>query len=172
MTGGAAANDDDGRVLDPSRAEDVLAIRDLAISYAHAVDDRDWARFEGLFVPDAVIDYTASAGITGSPAEVAAWMPDAMGLFTWCLHTIATHEIRFTGHGTATGRVHVFNRNGLVWEGEDEIMDVGGFYLDEYVRVGEHWRFARRVEKTSYITGGRFAALVRDAAARTAPPTD
>jgi hypothetical protein len=163
---GAGASDD-ARVPDAARQGDVLAIRDLAISYAHAVDDRDWKRFEDLFVADATIDYTASGGMTGTPAEVAGWMPDAMALFTWCLHSISTHEIRFTGPDEAVGRVHLFNRNGLEWEGEPELLDVGGRYLDEYVRVGDRWRFARRVEDVSYIEGGKFAAVVRDLAAKT-----
>lgn len=159
----------DGRVLDPARQGDVLAIRDLAIAYAHAVDDRDWRRWEALFVPDAHIDYRHSGGIAGTPAEVAAWLPDAMAVFAFCMHSILTHEIRFTGPDTATGRVHLLNRNGLEWEGAFELCDIGGLYLDGYVRVGAHWRFARRVEHTHYVTGGAFAALVRDLAARAAP---
>lgn len=161
--------DQDGAVLDAARQADVLAIRDLAISYGHAVDDRDWTRFEALFVPGAAIDYTESGGMSGTPAEVAAWMPDAMSLFTWCLHSVLTHEIRFTGEDTATGRVHLFNRNGLVWEGESELLDVGGVYLDDYVRVGAHWRFRARTEHVLYLEGGRFAAVVRELAARTSP---
>ena len=34
----------DGRIPDEARQGDILAIEDLAISYAHAVDDRDWLR--------------------------------------------------------------------------------------------------------------------------------
>jgi hypothetical protein len=159
--------DQDGQVLDPARQADVLAIRDLAISYGHAVDDRDWTRFEALFVPGAAIDYRRSGGMAGTPAEVAAWMPDAMSLFEWCLHSVLTHEIRFTGDDTATGRVHLFNRNGLTWEGEPELLDVGGVYLDEYVRTGANWRFRVRTEHVHYIEGDRFAALVRQLAAST-----
>lgn len=151
----------DGRIRDHERIADLQAIEDLAISYAHAVDDHDWARFEGLFIPDASIDYTASGGITGSPAEVAAWMPAAMEVFTWCMHSISTHEIRFTGPDTANGRVHLFNRNGVDWEGEPELLDVIGLYLDRYVRDGDRWMLAERVEKVLDISGGRFAELVR-----------
>jgi hypothetical protein len=166
MTG---APNDDGRVPTPERQADVLAIQDLAVAYGFAVDDRDWVRWEALFTPDAVIDYLHSGGITGNPAEVAAWMPEGLGLFTWTLHSILTHEIRFTGPDTATGRVHLFNRNGLDWQGTFEICDVGGLYLDEYRRVGDAWRFAKRVEYTHYVTGGAFAAVVRQLGARTAP---
>jgi hypothetical protein len=152
---------DDGPVLDAGRQGDVLAIRDLAVSYAHAVDDRDWPRFEALWVPEATIDYTASGGISGRPAEVAAWMPGALSVFTWSLHSISTHEIRFTGADTATGRVHLVNRNGVEWEGQAEPIDIVGLYLDGYVRVGDRWRFATRRERILSVTGGRFADVVR-----------
>jgi hypothetical protein len=165
----AASETADGRVLPSARQGDVLAIQDLAIAYGHAVDDRDWTRFEALFTPDASIDYLHSGGITGNPAEIAAWMPEGLSMFSWSLHSVLTHEIRFTGNDAATGRVHLFNRNGLEWKGRPEIFDVGGRYLDEYRRTGDTWRFSRRTEETLYATGGEFAAIVRDLAARTAP---
>jgi hypothetical protein len=155
----------DGRIADPARQGDLLAIRDLVVAYGHAVDDGDWARWEALFLPDAHIDYTSSGGIAGPLGEVAAWMPGAMAVFAWTLHSVNTHEIRFTEDGRATGRAHVWNRNGLEWEGRPELLDISGLYLDDYVRVGGHWRFARRVERTLAIEGGAFAALLRDVVA-------
>jgi len=155
----------DGRVLDPAGVADRLAIQDLATAYAHAVDDRDWPRWEALFLPDARIDYTSAGGIAGTPAELAAWMPAALAAFEFCLHSTSTHEIRLTGPDTATGRVHVFNRNGARWEGQPEIVDVGAVYEDTYARDGDRWRFASRVEHTSYITGSKFAEMIRNAAA-------
>ncbi len=168
-TAASGATGVDGRVLEPARAADVAAIEDLVVAYGFAVDDRDWVRWEALFTPDAHLDYTHSGGITGAPAEIAAWMPGGLAIFTWSLHSVLTHEVRFTGPDTATGRVHLFNRNGLEWKGRAELCDVGGLYLDEYLRVGECWKFSRRVERTHYVTGGEFAAVVRDLAATTAP---
>lgn len=159
----------DGRVPDAGRLADRAAIQDLATAYAYAVDDRDWTRWEALFLPDAHIDYTATGGIAGSPAEVAAWMPDAMAIFSFCLHTTSTHEIRFTGPNQATGRVHVFNRNGVEWEGHPELLDVGAVYEDTYARSDDTWKFASRIERTTYVTGGAFAAVIREMAARAGP---
>ena len=169
MTDPAPPEAADGLVRTPARQGDVLAIQELVVAYGCAVDDRDWTRWEALFTPDAHIDYLHSGGIVGTPAQLAAWMPDALGLFAWSLHSVLTHEIRFTGPDTATGRVHLFNRNGLEWQGRPEIFDVGGRYLDDYRRTGDTWRFSRRVEETLYVTGGEFAAVVRDLAVRTAP---
>ena len=64
----------DGRNLDPERLADVRAIEDLAIAYAYAVDDKDWVRWEALFQPDGLVDYTRSLGIKGTPADCNAWV--------------------------------------------------------------------------------------------------
>jgi hypothetical protein len=160
-----STNDDhaaDGRVLDPGRVADHLAIQDLATSYAYAVDDRDWKRWEELFLPDALVDYTSAGGIAGTPAEVGAWMPGAMSVFVFCLHTTSTHQIRFTGPDRATGRVHVYNRNGVEWEGAPELFDVGAVYDDVYARVDSGWKIASRIEHTTYVAGGGFAKMILD----------
>jgi hypothetical protein len=154
----------DGCTLDAARVADHLAIEDLVTAYAYAVDDRDWERWQSLFTADAHVDYTSAGGIAGNPAEVAAWLGDALAIFEFCLHTTATHEIRFTGPDTARGRVHVFNRNGAHWSGRPEIVDVGAVYHDTYLRTPAGWRFSERVEHTTYITGGTLADLIRAAA--------
>ncbi len=156
---------DDGTVPGLDRLADREAIRDLATAYAYAVDDRDWARWERLFLPGAHVDYTASGGIAGTAADLAAWLPEALAIFTFCLHTTSTHEIRFTGPDRARGRVHVFNRNGVVWEDEEQIFDVGAIYDDTYTRQDDAWRIASRVERTVYFTGGSFADMIRDSVA-------
>lgn len=162
-------HDGDGRLRTAAQLADLAAIGELIVGYGFAVDDRDWGRWRSLFTDDAELDYTHSGGIAGPIDEVAAWMPEALSVFTWSLHSVLTHEVHLTGEDTATGRVHLFNRNGLEWNGAAELCDVGGLYLDEYRREGDRWRFSRRVERAHYVTGGEFAAVVRELSRTTAP---
>lgn len=145
--------------------DDRTALRELAIAYSYAVDERDWDAFVALFTEDATIDYTSAGGIAGTPAAVAAWMPGALELFDWTLHSVSTHRVTIADDGTASGDVHVLARHGLVWDGTDELMDVTAVYHDAYVRTAAGWRIAARREETLAITGGAFAALA-DAARR------
>lgn len=153
-----ASSDSEGR------SADRWAINDLIVAYADAVDAQDWERFEGLFVPDAHIDYTSAGGIAGTPAELAAWMPEAFTAFIWTLHSMSTHAVVFEGQDAASGSLHVVARHGVSFDGAHERLDVGGTYEDRYVRRDGRWLFARRVEHTYYMSGGRFADLVREAA--------
>jgi len=146
--------------------EDRALIGDLVVAYAFAIDERDWKAFEALFTPDAHIDYKSAGGIAGPPAEVATWMPQAISLFTWTLHSVLTHRLAPTGPDTVTGSLHMFARHGVLWDGVNEVMDVSGVYQDRYVRTPAGWRFAARREHTLSITGGKFAEM---AAARMRP---
>ena len=143
-----------------ARVDDRALIKDLVVAYSYAVDEGDWTAFESLFVPDAAIDYRSSGGIAGTPSEVAAWMPGAMALFTWSMHSVSTHRLSFRGEREAGGSLHAFARHGLTWKGFDEVMDVNVIYRDEYVRTDAGWRFAARREDTLLISGGRFAEIV------------
>ncbi len=139
--------------------EDRALIGDLVVAYAFAIDERNWQAFEALFTPDAAIDYRSAGGISGTPAEVAAWMPQAMSIFTWTLHSVLTHRLEATAADAVTGSLHMFARHGLVWDGANEVMDVSGLYYDRYVRTPGGWRFAARREHTLSFTGGKFAAI-------------
>jgi SnoaL-like domain len=140
--------------------EDRVLIGDLVVAYAYAVDEKNWTAFEALFTQDAQIDYRSAGGIAGTPAELAAWMPQAMATFSWSMHSLSTHRLQFTSDDAATGSLHVFARHGLTWEGAAELMDVSAVYHDRYARTPAGWRFAARREETLTITGGRFAAMV------------
>jgi len=146
------------------RMLDRFEIQDLTVAYGDAVDTQDWARFEALFTPGAFIDYREAGGTSGTPAEVAAWMPAAMSVFKWSLHSMSSQTVRFDGTDTARGTLHVLARHGVDFEGTEELMDVGAVYEYRYVRTDAGWRFAERIERTKYIVGGKFAVLVRRAA--------
>ena len=162
----------DGSISTATECADHIAIQRLVVAYGHAVDDRDWSRWRSLFTDDATLDYTESGGIAGSIDEVAAWLPGGTAVFRWSLHSVFTHEITFTGPDTATGRAHLFNRNGAEWNGKLELLDVSGVYLDEYRKVGDRWCFTRRREHCLAISGGEFAAAIRAHARTTAPDAD
>lgn len=140
------------RRLSESDVLDRLEIHDLVVDYAVAVDERDWATFESLWVPDAHIDYTSAGGITGRPADVTAWLEQAMAMFAMTQHSVSTHAVHLDGE-RARGRLNVWTRHGIESSGEWIFLDVGGWYEDEYVRTPEGWRFASRVEHTLWFDG-------------------
>jgi hypothetical protein len=55
-----------------------------------------------------------------------------------------------------------------VWDGTAERMEVDVIYQDVYVRTADGWRFAARDEQTIDVSGGAFAAMLKQSLERAA----
>ena len=49
-------------LLDLQEISDRIEIQDLLSRYTDAIDRRDWDALDGVFTPDAFIDYTSVGG--------------------------------------------------------------------------------------------------------------
>ena len=119
---------------------DRLAIREVALRYARAVDRRDWALAATLFHEDAVL--------VGPRFELAGREAVLRGLasverYRATFHAVLNQlfEIR---DDAAEGETyclanHLFERDGRLWK-----LDWGIRYQDRCRRVDGAWRFARR----------------------------
>jgi 3-phenylpropionate/cinnamic acid dioxygenase small subunit len=119
---------------------DLLRIHQLLAYYGHVVDDRDWARFDELFTPDATLDYTragASAVFTGLD-EIRAFFRDAN-------HPSAHHVLNIVVT-ESDGEVRVRSKFLVPYTRETHTPKrwFGGDYDDVVVRTDEGWRFAYR----------------------------
>ncbi len=130
-----------GRV---ERVEAHLAIQQLAIRYAMAVDARDMEAWVGCFRPDV------DMGRHGTGREALRRYLDPMvRRFYRSVHQICGHRIEFAGHGgpdRATGAVYCRAEH----EVGDEWIVMAICYFDEYARVEGEWFFSRRRERHWY----------------------
>jgi uncharacterized protein (TIGR02246 family) len=119
------------------RLADLDAIRDLARRYAHCVWQKDAAGVAELFAEDGVMDMGNRPPIVGRAtlrAEYEQTLP-AMELNPF----VHNHVIDLQGD-RASGTCYLDLRatmNGTSMIGH-------GFYRDEYVRVGDTWKFRSR----------------------------
>jgi 3-phenylpropionate/cinnamic acid dioxygenase small subunit len=126
-------------------AEDWIAMHDLVMGYAEAIDTKDWALFRTLFVEDCAMSY----GEPWGPIEGLDDLTD----FVIYFHTPLDHSRHATtnfrisaGDGqTATGRCSVDAL--LIQAGVEggETLRVQGVYVDRFVRKPAGWRFADRL---------------------------
>ena len=118
----------------------IIMIQQLLAEYGHVVDDRDWARFRELFVPDALLDYTkagASEVFTGVDA-ITAWFEGAN-------HPSAHHVVNVFVY-ERDGRVHVRSKFFAPYTRDTHVPKrwLGGDYDDVVVPTAQGWRFASR----------------------------
>jgi 3-phenylpropionate/cinnamic acid dioxygenase small subunit len=136
--------------MDIREMADRLAIQDLLVRYCFAIDDRDWDALDGVFTPDAHIDYSETGGAVGSLAEIKRWLPAALARFPRYQHYVTNTCLDFDGD-RVTARTMLFNP--LVYRSEDgaeAAFFIGLCYRDVLVRTDAGWRIAERVEVLSW----------------------
>lgn len=124
-----------------ARVENTLAIQQLPIRYAMAVDSRDVEGWVELFVPDVRV----GGGASGREALRNAMMP-LFRQFYRSIHQIVGHRIDLLDTDRAAGSVYCRAEHevGVRWI----VMAIR--YDDEYQKVDGQWLFARRKEKHWY----------------------
>ncbi|GDY29030.1 nuclear transport factor 2 family protein [Gandjariella thermophila] len=125
---------------------DRLEIQDLLVDYSDAVDRRDWDALDHVFTPDAVIDFRATGGAHGDLPTIKAFLADALSHFTASQHLVAASKIELAGD-TATGRTMCHNP--MVLDGQ--VMFVGLWYVDRFVRTEAGWRIRHREQELAYL---------------------
>jgi SnoaL-like domain len=124
-----------------ARIEAQLAIQQLAIRYAMAVDARDLDAWVGCFRPD--VDMGRHG--TGRDA-LRRYIEPMVRRFYRSVHQICGHRIELAGPDRATGAVYCRAEH----EVGDEWIVMAICYFDEYARVDGEWFFSRRRERHWY----------------------
>jgi 3-phenylpropionate/cinnamic acid dioxygenase small subunit len=138
---------------DIGELRDRLAINDLLVRYAWAIDTKDFEALDNVFTADAHIDYTATGGIAGSLAEIKPWLAESLAAFPATQHLLSNSEVTIDGD-RATARTAVYNPMGAATrEGPLHFFFLGGVYADQMVRTPAGWRITQRVEHFVWMDG-------------------
>ena len=123
------------------RIESQLAIQQLPIRYAIAVDSRDLDAWVGLFVEDV------HCGKRGRGRDVLKSIIEPnVRTFYRSIHQVCGHQVDFVDDDHATGKVYC--RAEHEWRDKWVVMAI--CYFDEYERRDGRWYFVRRREKHWY----------------------
>lgn len=137
-------------MLSLQEISDRLEIQQLMVDYSSAIDQRDYDRLDDVFTPDAFIDYRAMGGIYGPYPEVKAWLKPALAVFPHYHHMVGNMSIKVNGD-TATARTICFNpMEAKLPDGRTQVMFLGLWYVDKFVRTPKGWRISERVEESCY----------------------
>jgi 3-phenylpropionate/cinnamic acid dioxygenase small subunit len=73
---------------------DRMAISDVVVAYAHAVDRRDWAAVRACFAPDAHVDGTRMQGAFG---DYFPFLQKQLLMFERTTHFVSNHRAQVDG---------------------------------------------------------------------------
>jgi hypothetical protein len=137
-------------MLNLQQISDRLELQQLVVDYANAIDQRNFDRLDGVFTPDAYIDYRAFGGIDGSYPQIKQWLARALAPVAAFQHLVGNMDLRIEGD-RATGRILCFNPMAFQQpQGGRQVGFYGLWYLDTYVRTCGGWRIATRAEEKSF----------------------
>jgi 3-phenylpropionate/cinnamic acid dioxygenase small subunit len=124
---------------------DWLAMHDLVMGYAEAIDTKDWELFRTFFVADCTMTFGEPLGeIRGldALADFVAYFHDPLDNSR---HATTNFRLSQFDGSSARGRCGVDAR--LLQSGATggDTLLVVGVYIDHFVHRAEGWRFAERV---------------------------
>ncbi|MCV7300427.1 nuclear transport factor 2 family protein [Mycobacterium barrassiae] len=139
-------------MLSLEEISDRFEIQQLMVDYSSAIDRKQFDDLDRVFTPDAYIDYRVTGGIDGRFPEVKAWLKDVLPNFPAYYHMLGNFDVRITrdqAGDSASSRTICFNP--MVFNVEEkQILFVGIWYVDEFVRTAEGWRMSKRVEEKCF----------------------
>lgn len=132
---------------------DRLEIEDVLTRYAWALDSKQFDELDGVFTPDAHLDYTSSGGEAGAYPDVKAWLAKVLPHFPAYQHLVTNKHITINGD-RATSRAEFYNPMVMAQrDGTTSIFFVGGEYHDDLLRTPNGWRITNRLEKSVWTDG-------------------
>jgi hypothetical protein len=130
---------------------DWVAIQQLCVAYAHAIDSKQFDLLDEVFAPDAYADYRPVGGIDGNYPEIKQWLARVLTAQGPYQHFVGNFDIRLSGD-TATGRIMCFNPSTRYDEdGQAQVGFFGLWYVDTYRRTDTGWRIQTRTEDCSFV---------------------
>jgi len=130
---------------------DRIEINDLLISYCTAVDSGNIDRFDEIFTPDAIIDYSVFGFDRAGLQATKQFLKQSLPAVPNKQHMISNSEVFLDGD-RATARTLCFNPMAVPLEsGGYQMTYYHLWYVDRLVRTDKGWRISERVEEKSHI---------------------
>lgn len=129
---------------------DKLEINELLARYCHALDQKDWEAFQAIFLPDAVLDFTAFGGPKGSPDELQEFFTPILNSLASTQHTVSTIKIDLAGDSASARSAAIVPMTAKTPEGKESTFVSGLWYEDDLERTQDGWRIKSRKQVRSW----------------------
>jgi hypothetical protein len=130
-----------------------IAIQDTLARYAHAIDHRDFAALDDIFLPDAYFDLSSGAGVSGAWPQIRAHLQRGLASFVLDFHHFSSIMVVIGPEPeTATSESKVINpRTRRDDDGGLHREVAFGVYHDHWRRTEQGWRITERVWQRAWL---------------------
>jgi hypothetical protein len=130
-----------------------LEIEDVITRYSLNVDTNNWAQYEDVCTPDAVLDFSEIDGPVGSAADCRASLEVSAQHFLKMQQILASFSLLELDldAGTARSRIGVLAPVVADADGEPHVFFTGAWYHDQRRRFEGRWLIDRRDTEKVYF---------------------
>jgi len=147
-------------LLDNASQLDRTAISDVVYAYATGLDRRNWGLFRSIFLDTIEMDFR-SVGLRPGNYDADRWVADARRLFAGfkaTQHTSTNHVFELRGdEATCISNMQaehfIETRAGDGLDDDANRWTIGGYYINELVRMDEGWKLSRVTLNVTWQTG-------------------
>lgn len=129
--------------------DDARQIIDLTISYTWAIDSKNWAALDQVFVEDATAEMPHR--LVGR-RQIVERIERTLSSLAATQHIVTNHQVTVSGD-EATCRCYLQAQHVRKIDGRRQNYLVGGGYNDSLVRTEDGWRIAHRQLVVTWTEG-------------------
>lgn len=126
-------------------ASDVVEIREVLARYMRAMRLGDVDLMDDVFLPDAIIDYTAIGGSVAVWTETKPWLARMIAVELFLLFVGDVH-VAFDADGIGAD-VETSWHGAFVATADTPPLTIFGTYDDRFVRTPDGWRIEARTDR-------------------------
>jgi hypothetical protein len=131
--------------------DDRVEISDLLARYCIALDTREFALLDEVFVDEVSWDYDLFGSGSGRDA-LRDILRAGLAKLDASQHSLSTHLATPTDTGVSA-RTYIQGQHVRQKARAGRLFMIGGWYLDEIVRTSDGWRIASRRFETAWMDG-------------------
>ena len=148
------------------RLEDRAAISERVVTYAVAVDRRDWQLFGDCFTDPVRVDYDGAPVVDLRRDELVALVSGPLDGFTVTQHLSPNHLIEFdeADPDRAVCHSYMYAQHRLDGSAGGDYFLLRGYYVNGMRRTADGWRIEAIANRGTWVDGNENA--VAEAAAR------
>jgi hypothetical protein len=139
--------------MENSALDEVIAthkISQILLRYCTAIDTQRPELMADCFTTDAVLRFAFMADFT--PATYIAMCKTSLATFDSTQHLIGPPLVKISGN-TASSRCYFTAQHVMNALAPNPCLNVGGWYDDQLVRVGDDWKIQQRQGVTLWVDG-------------------
>ncbi|HEY8121029.1 MAG TPA: nuclear transport factor 2 family protein [Myxococcota bacterium] len=136
-----------------AEAADIAEITQAIYRYAWAIDQRDFALLDAIFLSDATLHYNFFGLKPRSFAETKPWLEASLRIHRVTQHNMSTPRVELSGDEASSTTYGILAHAQERLDGTMSVVTQHGVYVDRWQRTPAGWRIASRRLDNLFIVG-------------------